>query len=226
MAGAAMLALVLIVLVLAWFVLPAREWLEWLVGWIRSQGALGVTAFAAVYIVLVVALAPVVIMSVAAGLIYGIWGVPLVVISATVGAILAFLVSRYVAREFVRTRIEQKPLYLALDHAIAQEGWKVVALFRLNPLIPFNLQNYFFGATSIRLFPYALATSLGIIPGVAAYVYLGVLGGIAAGDETFGGFKLTLALLGLVMTVVVAVLLGRTAKRKLREFDVSDSAAQ
>lgn len=225
-AGAATLGLVLVALVAAWFLLPVREWLEALVDWVRSQGVWGVIAFAAVYIVLVVALAPVLIMSIAAGLIFGFWGLPLAAISATTGAVLSFLVSRYMAREFVRKRIERKPLLSALDHAIAQEGWKVVVLFRLNPLIPFNLQNYFFGATRIGLIPYALATLFGIIPGAAIYVYLGALGGIAANGESSGAFKLALALVGLVMTVVIAVLLGRSAKRKLRELDVVGSAAQ
>ena len=44
-------------------------------------------------------------------------------------------------------------------------GWKIVALLRLNPLVPFNLQNYFFGVTDIGFWPYAAATFFGIMPG-------------------------------------------------------------
>jgi uncharacterized membrane protein YdjX (TVP38/TMEM64 family) len=223
-AAAVMMALVLISVVLAWFLFPVREWLESLVGWIRSQGVWGVIAFAIAYIVLVVALAPAEIMSIAAGLIFGAWGFLLVIISATIGAILAFLVARYLARDFVRKHLERKPLLRALDGAIAQEGWKVVALFRFNPLIPFNLQNYFFGATAIGLKPYALATLFGIMPGSAAYVYLGTLGGIAASGEQAGRFKLGLVIVGLVATIIIVALLGRTAKRKLREFHVTDAS--
>ncbi|MGE0751302.1 MAG: TVP38/TMEM64 family protein [Variibacter sp.] len=209
--------------VLAWFSLPIREWLEALVGWIRAQGIWGVVAFALAYVVLVVALAPAEVMSIAAGLIYGAWGFPLVVFSATIGAILAFLVSRYMAREFVRRHLEQRPLFRALDHAIAQEGWKVVALFRLNPLIPFNLQNYFFGATAIGFRGYALATLFGIMPGSAAFVYLGTLGALAAGGEQSGALKIGFVVIGLIATVIIVVLLGKAAKRKLREINVNDS---
>lgn len=221
-ASAALLACGLAAVVLAWFLLPVREWLEALVGWIRLQGIWGVVAFAIVYIVVVVALVPAEIMSIAAGLIFGVLGFPLVVISATIGAILAFLLSRYMAREFMRKRLESRPLFRALDRAIAQEGWKVVVLFRLNPLIPFNLQNYFFGATAIALKPYALATFFGIMPGSAAFVYLGTLGGLAAGGEQAGAFKIGLVVLGLAATVVVVALLGRAAKQKLQKFNVSD----
>jgi uncharacterized membrane protein YdjX (TVP38/TMEM64 family) len=213
----------MVAVVIVWLVLPAKEWIDSLVGWTRSQGAWGIFAFAVTYIVLVVALAPSEIMSIAAGLIFGVWGFPLVVIAATIGAILAFIVSRYLAGEFVRRRVEQKRFLRALDRVIAQEGWKVVALFRLNPLVPFSLQNYFFGVTGIGLTPYALATLLGIMPGSAAYVYLGMLGEIAAGGGQSTPLKLGLAILGLVVTLIIVVLLGRAAKRWLREISVSDS---
>ncbi|MGH9770243.1 MAG: TVP38/TMEM64 family protein [Candidatus Acidiferrales bacterium] len=216
-----LLSLILIIFVIVWLLLSAREWVELLVGWIRSQGMWDIVAFAIAYIVMVVALAPAEIMSITAGLISDARGFPLVVMSATIGAILAFLVSRYMAREFVKNRMECRPLFRVLDRAIEQEGWKVVALFRLNPLIPFNLQNYFFDATAIGLKPYALATLFGIMPGSAAFVYLGTIGGIAIGGQT-GGFKLGLVALGLIATAVVAALLSRTAKRKSQEFNVSN----
>ena len=80
-ATAAGLAGILIAIALAWFLLPAREWLEALIGWIRFHGAWGVLAFALAYVIVVVALAPAEIMSIAAGLIFGAWGFPLAWIS-------------------------------------------------------------------------------------------------------------------------------------------------
>ena len=217
--SAVILALVLAAVVIAWFLLPVREWLETLVDWIKAQGTWGVVAFALAYVVLVVALAPTGVMSIAAGLIFGAWGFPLVVVSATIGAILAFLVSRYMAREFVRKRLERRPLFRALDDAIAQEGWKVVALFRLTPLIPFNLQNYFFGATAIDIRGYALATLFGIMPGAAAYLYLGMLGAIATAGDQAGTFKLAFIVIGLIATLIIVILLlaGRKAEASRNE---------
>ena len=98
-----------------------------------------------------------------------------------------------------------------VDRAIEEEGWKIVVLLRLNPLIPFNLQNYFFGATKIGFLPYLAATFFGIMPGGAAYIYLGALGKVAA----VGGGTLKTALLGLGLaaTVILVVIIARKAMR-------------
>jgi uncharacterized membrane protein YdjX (TVP38/TMEM64 family) len=162
------------------------------------------------------------VLSIAAALIFGAWVFPLVVIAATIGAVLAFLVSRYLAREFVRTLLQRRTLFRALDRAIEQEGWKIVALFRLNPLVPFNLQNYFFGATAIGLRPYALATVLGIMPGTAVNVYLGTLAGVAAGADQVSGVELALLIIGFLATLLMVVILGRAAKGKLQALNVGE----
>ena len=94
-----------------------------------------------------VLLLPVWPLSIAGGLAFGMMGIPLVVVSATVGAALAFLVSRYLARQIVRNIAHKRPVLRAIDEAVTDEGWKVVILLRLSPLVPFNLQNYFLGAT-------------------------------------------------------------------------------
>src|SRR5260370_405018 len=63
--------------------------------------------------------------------------------------------------------------------AVAEDGWKIVGLLRLSPLVPFNLQNYLFGATGIPFAHFVAATFFGIIPGTALYTYFGVLGAAA-----------------------------------------------
>src|SRR5437879_1739462 len=107
---------------------------------------------------------------------FGAWGFPIVILAASIGAALAFLLSRHAVRARLRRLLEAKPSYAAIDRAVAEEGWKIVALLRLNPLVPFNLQNYFFGVTDIGFWPYAAATFFGIMPGAAFYVYLATLG--------------------------------------------------
>jgi uncharacterized membrane protein YdjX (TVP38/TMEM64 family) len=129
----------LIAVVAAWYFLPVKDWVQSFSAWIQGLGAWGAVVFASVYVIAVVALAPAEIMSIAAGFIFGPWGFPLVVISATTGATLAFLVSRYIVRERVKALAQKRPLLQAVDRAVGDEGWKVVALLRLNPLVPFNL---------------------------------------------------------------------------------------
>ena len=211
------LVLLLIAVLLAWFLFPIREWVQSFAAWTREFGVIGIIAFMCVYVVAVVGLAPVWPLSVASGLAFGAWGFPLVVISATIGASLAFLVARFLVRRRVTELTRKRPVLEAVDKAVAEEGWKVVVLLRLSPLVPFNLQNYFLGATEIGFFPYLAATFLGIMPGSAAYVYLGTLGRVAAtGDEAGGGLKIGLLVAGLAATIALIVIVGRKAKMKLQ----------
>jgi uncharacterized membrane protein YdjX (TVP38/TMEM64 family) len=143
---------------------PLREWLEAFTHWTNELGATGALAFAAAYIIAVVILVPVWPLSIAAGLAFGALGIPLVVASATAGASIAFLVSRYFVRQAVRNFARKRALLQAIDEAVKEEDWKVVFLLRLSPLVPFNLQNYFLGATDVRALPYVLATFVASFP--------------------------------------------------------------
>ena len=217
---AGLLALV-IVLMLAWIFLPIKAWVEIFATWTRELGVAGVIAFAVVYIVAVTVLAPASILTLAAGFVYGAWGFPLVVASATIGATSAFLISRHFVRQRVNNLAKQKPVLEAVDKAIKDEGWQVVALMRLSPLVPFNLQNYFFGATDIGLISYIVATFFGIMPGSAMYIYLGSLGHAAATSDLSGAPRIALLVAGFAATVVTIVVVGRKAKAKLNQIGVS-----
>lgn len=70
-----------------------------------------------------------------------------VFVGATLGAIAAFWVGRYLARDWVSRKIEDNASFSAIDQAVAEEGFKIVLLTRLSPVFPFNLLNYAFGLT-------------------------------------------------------------------------------
>ena len=72
-----------------------------------------------------------------AGVVFGlIRGFAIVSISATLGATVAFLVGRYIARGWIAGKIERHPKFEAIDEAVAGEGWKIVGLLRLSPVVP------------------------------------------------------------------------------------------
>jgi uncharacterized membrane protein YdjX (TVP38/TMEM64 family) len=150
--------------------LPLGEWVQSLKSWFDSLGAAGPLAFGLAYLLAAILLIPVWPLSVCGGLVFGIWGFIIVPISATLGACAAFLISRYVARGSVRAWLAQRPRYQAVDRAIGEEGWKVVVLLRVSPLVPYNLMNYFCGMTRISCTSYVLATFVGTIP-VAASMF-------------------------------------------------------
>ena len=214
------LALLLAALVAAWFLLPLQAWMQAFTAWIAGLGGWGVLIYGAAYAAALVVMAPAAPFTIGAGLIYGFWGFPLALLSATVGASLAFLVSRHLVRDRVLGVIANRPSLQAVDRAVADEGWRVVGLLRLSPLVPFNLQNYALGATSIGFWPYVAATGAGIAPGCLLYVYLGVIG------KSSGGGPLTWAFvaLGLAATVAVAILVGRKAQAVLARKGVDAGA--
>lgn len=198
-------------LALSWL-FPVQAWVQAFAAWIGGMGAWGVLIYGAAYAGALVVLLPAAPFTIGAGLIYGLWGFPLALGSATLGASLAFLVSRHLVRGRVARLIANRPGLRAVDRAVAEEGWRVVVLLRLSPLVPFNLQNYACGASSIGFWPYVAATGAGIAPGCLLYVYLGVAGRAGSGG---GALRWALVALGLLATVAVTLLVGRRARAVL-----------
>jgi uncharacterized membrane protein YdjX (TVP38/TMEM64 family)/Fe-S oxidoreductase len=104
------------------------------------------------------------------GILFGpFWGVIYTIFGATAGACLAFLISRYTARNWIEHKLKS-PRWKKLDEEVERQGWKIVALTRLIPLFPFNLLNYAFGLTKIGFIPYTLATFFCMLPPCIAFI--------------------------------------------------------
>jgi uncharacterized membrane protein YdjX (TVP38/TMEM64 family) len=208
------LGVLLMAIGLGWYLLPVAAWLGPLRDVVVDLGWLGVAVFAAVYIGAVVLLAPGAVLTIAAGFAYGFWGLPIALAAATAGAALAFLVARHLARDIVRRAIAKRRNLAAIDRAISAEGWKIVLLLRLSPLVPFNLQNYLFGITAIPFGSYVVATFVGIAPATAVFVAV-----CALGEAALDGRPEQWALLGggLFATVIAVVLVTRKARALLRD---------
>ncbi len=202
--------------------LPLDRWLEVFNSWVSGLGVLGMIAFGLVYAIATVLMLPGSLLTLAGGATFGLVpGFVAVWLGATLGAGLAFLVPRHLARKRVESWIQGKASFAVIDKAVAKQGWKIVFLTRLSPAFPFNVQNYAYGLTSVSFWQYAIASLFGMIPGTFLYVYIGTLGrsGLeaASGDGGAETAKLALQVVGLLATLVVTVLITRTAKRALRE---------
>jgi uncharacterized membrane protein YdjX (TVP38/TMEM64 family) len=203
----------LLVLCLGWFLLPLREWIEALQSWLLGLGRWGVLIFITTLIVITFLPAPDWPLPVAAGYIYGFWAFPLTYFSIAFASVLAFFAARYLLRDKIRSLVNHRPKYRKLDEAVADDGWQVVVLMRLSPIVPFNLQNYALGLTAIPFLEYLTATLIGIIPGIAIYVYFGIFGkGLGNGPSVFDW---VLFGLGMLATVALAVIVARKTKTKL-----------
>ncbi|NPU83969.1 MAG: hypothetical protein HPY65_05730 [Syntrophaceae bacterium] len=139
-------------------------------GLIAGYGILAPALYMLIYTVAPALLLPGLPLTIAGGILFGpFWGVVYTITSATAGACLAFLVARYLARDWVEKKL-RSPRWRRLDEGVERHGWKVVAFTRLIPLFPFNLLNYAFGMTKIRFWPYAVATFLCMLPATVAYI--------------------------------------------------------
>lgn len=180
------------------------------------QGIEGYAGLAPFVYMLIYALAPSLLLpglpiTIVGGVLFGpFWGVIYTIIGSTIGACLAFLVARYVARDWVETKLKS-PKWRRLDEGVEKHGWKVVAFTRLIPLFPFNLLNYAFGLTRIKFLHYAVATFFCMLPACIAFIVFSS----SLLDVIKGKISLSfVAGLGLVILVSLMPLLYRRYKKK------------
>ena len=169
---------------------------------VRDLGLLAPLGHVLLFAVATVLFVPGVIFGLAGGALFGpVLGTILNLAGATLGATGAFLVARYLAADWVRSRAG--PRLERLIAGVEEEGWRFVAFVRLVPLFPFNLTNYALGLTRIPLTHYVLASTICMAPGTLAYTWLGHAGREAlAGNAT----AIRYGLIALALLAAVAFL--------------------
>jgi uncharacterized membrane protein YdjX (TVP38/TMEM64 family) len=190
--------------------------------WVDTLGFWGPLVFILGYAAATVGFIPGLILTMAAGAIFGLArGTLYVFVGATLGSTLAFLIARYFAREAIENRLENSPKFAVIDRAVAKEGLKIVFLLRLSPVFPYNLLNYALGLTRVSLRDYVTA-AVGMIPGTFLYVYygkaLGSLAAVVGGAEVEHGAGSWVVLsVGLLAALVVTTFVTRIARRALSQ---------
>ncbi len=167
--------------------------------WFDNAGVWAPLFFIALYAVATVFFMPGTVLTLAGGALFGpVFGALINLTGATIGAALAFLVSRYVASDWVEQKAAGK-MKKILD-GVEEEGWRFVAFTRLVPLFPFNLLNYVLGLTKIPFLHYVVATWIFMLPACFAYTYLGYAGGEAlkGSESMIQNGIIALALIALV----------------------------
>jgi len=218
----AKIALIVLVLVLLLVLVVSLDVRQRFQGWFQASfqpwldlhPVAAPFAYVLVYVAATVAFLPGSIITLVGGAMFGVlWGTVLVSVGSTLGATAAFLVARYLASDWAERRATGIPA--GLKHGVEREGWKYVAVTRLIPLFPFNLLNYAFGLTRVRIWHYVMASWLCMLPGTVAYVYTGsVAADVAAGAARASALALRV---GLALGAIVLVSFGLPAVvRRLR----------
>ncbi|NEQ36219.1 MAG: TVP38/TMEM64 family protein [Okeania sp. SIO3I5] len=193
--------------------------------WIETLGFWSPITFIIIYNLATLLLIPGSVLTLGGGVIFGIfWGSIYVFLASILGATIAFLIGRYISRDWVSQKLSKYPKFHAIDQAVVKEGLKIVFLTRLCPLFPFNLLNYAFGVMQVSFKDYFLG-SLGMIPGTLMYVYLGSLMGdialIGTSQQptsfTVEVTKWIINIVGLIATVAITIYLTRLAKKALED---------
>jgi uncharacterized membrane protein YdjX (TVP38/TMEM64 family) len=220
----AALAVIFVSLLLLLRQMPVAELDEALRGWIGGLGPWGPVAFVGVYLAWALMLLPASLLTVVAGAVWGlVWGTVYVMIGACITVSLSFLISRHVARDQVLRFARRSVRFRALDEAITEGGWRIVALVRLTPVFPFGLQNYMYGLTGIGFWACVGVSVVTMVPGTFLFVYLGHLtrtgAAVAAGDADATGeaWVWALRVLGLFAAIGVVAYITHLARRRLKE---------
>jgi uncharacterized membrane protein YdjX (TVP38/TMEM64 family) len=144
--------------------------------YINSFGIMAPCVFILLFALATVLFVPGLPITVLAGMLFGaFWGTVYVVIGSTIGVSLAFLIGRYMGRDFVKKMADKNPRMSKLDNYIKKQGNTILIISRLVPLFPFNLQNYVYGITDIEFGTYFWYSLIFMVPGTFIYTCFGAL---------------------------------------------------
>jgi uncharacterized membrane protein YdjX (TVP38/TMEM64 family) len=158
---------------------------------------------------------PASLLGVAAGAIYGLMpGFLLAAVSTMAGALIAFFLSRSLFRPTVERVIAARPRLRNFDALIAQDGWRMVCLLRISPVMPFSVTSYILGLSSIDLLGYTIGT-LASLPALCGYVFIGTLADASLSAWMTGAAPLRWIPLGIggVATLVLTVRFGHILRK-------------
>lgn len=194
-------------------------WSGVLLSWLdrlRGMGAAGAGLFVALQaLVALIGFLPASLLGLAAGAVYGIgMGFGLSATGLMIGAGLAFGLARSALRSTIIRLVARRDGLRRFDAALARDGWRLVLLMRVSPVMPFSLTSFALGLSGIQFRDYAVGT-LASLPALALYVTLGRLGvsGIAAIGRGDGAVHLAVLGIGLVATGLLTLRIGQLVGR-------------
>ena len=161
LAGAALLVVVVVGLV---HLVDVPEHLRRAQGWMEGLGAWGPIAFIAIYVATTLVAGPGLPFTLVSPVLFGPWAAfVIMVVASSLSASSAFLIARYLARDAVARRLEGNARFARINRLLDEHAWIIIPFVRVVPL-PFALNNYGFGLTSISFRRYLFLSEVGMIP--------------------------------------------------------------
>ncbi len=212
-----------IILVMLISILNLQSQIQNLLLWINEKGFWAPAVFILIDIIVVVFLLPGVFVTMGAGFLFGvIKGSIYVVIATTTGAVISFIVARYLFKNKTADYFLSHPKLLFINQLLDADGWKIILMTRLIPFFPFKLSNYLFGLTKFRLHSFFIGTFLGIWPITIFNVYVGSLAmnlsRLGEIPESRSNWQLYLYIAGFIVCIFSLTYIGRHAKKALDKY--------
>lgn len=200
---------------------PVVGFIETLQVRIMSWGAWAGICYPLLFAACNILLLPGGILAVGGGFFFGLWWGFLIVLAGNILATaVSFALSRFVARRWFKHKLSRHSTLKALGPAVERESWKIILLSQLHPLFPTSLLNYFYGLTRIRFSTYMLWATVGRVPGLFLYSYIGTLGQLAVRIMRSRSYPRMIEywIWGgtLITTAMLLIVLGRVAYRVIQ----------
>lgn len=195
------------------YITPAEEW-------IKAQGIFGPIIFILAFWVGTIIFIPGNLFAIASGLLFGLlWGFIYTSIAEVSGAILLFLIARYLARNTVEKYLRNHPKFLEIDKLVSKIGKKVMMLLRLVPL-PYTFLCYLFGISEVSFKDYAIALSV-IFPKLFLMVYYGYVASkltkLSAGTASaYSDIHYMSLIFGVIVSIIAIAYIGHFVLLVLR----------
>jgi uncharacterized membrane protein YdjX (TVP38/TMEM64 family) len=187
--------------------------IQWASYW---DGSLAWAAVTALFLISGLIIIPRPAICILAGLTFGLSAFPLALIASTAGSLLGFVLARYFFRDRFRQMLERRPTARLVADAIDADGWRLLFLLRLASPVPGPVSNYAFGLSEIKMSHYILATAVGIIPQVFAFVYLGAIAKVAIDDGSVSSTRLAFGIVGAAVLLLVIAMVTRRVRQTVR----------
>ena len=187
--------------------------IQWASYW---DGSLAWAAVTALFLLSGLIIIPRPAICILAGLTFGLSAFPLALIASTAGSLLGFVLARYFFRDRFRHMLERRPTARLVADAIDADGWRLLFLLRLASPIPGPISNYAFGLSGIKMSHYILATAVGIVPQVFAFVYLGAIAKVAIDDGSVSSTRLMFGIAGAAVLLLVIAMVTRRVRQTVR----------
>jgi len=216
------LAIVFVALASSLYFLPLATGVSALVDWGRLHPVLGPAIYMFFVVLATVLFLPGSVAMMIGGFLFGFLpGFLFAALALPVGAQGAFEFGRWVARPWVRRKVAHNRRMRAIEAALRERAFVIIVLTRLSLIIPFNLLNYAYGATSVKAATHWMATAVGMLPAVALYVYLGTLardlGQILSGEAAPSDLGYWLLIAGIGAIMLATWVIHRTATQALEK---------